>query len=212
MDVYKNTNPAITVIMVTYNRAGYLHRAIQSFLNQTVKDNELIIVDDGSTDNTFDIVCQFMNHHPNIRYMRHTNRNISLSKNAGILNAVGKYITFLDSDDEYKPDYLAKRYAFMEAHPEIDMLEGGVIIIGNPYVKDRNNPDLDIHLSQCHIGATFFAKSTVFTELDGYDKEISYSEDSAFWIKANQKYKIHKFDEPGYIYYRNTPGSICNTI
>lgn len=212
MDIYKEKNPLVSVIMVTYNRADYLKRSIQSYVEQNFKLTELIVVDDGSQDNTFSIVMDFMKKHDNIRYMRHTNRNISLSKNAGIIASSGQYITFLDSDDMYKPDHISIRYEFMQQHPEIDMLEGGVTIIGNPYVRDIENFNQNIHLSKCHIGATFFGKREVFIKLNGYNKKVEYSEDSVFWKKANQFFKLKKIDHPSYVYYRDTPGSVCNTI
>ena len=100
----------------------------------------------------------------------------------------------------------------MQQHPEIDMLEGGVTIIGNPYVRDIENFNQNIHLSKCHIGATFFGKREVFIKLNGYNKKVEYSEDSAFWKKANQFFNLKKIDHPSYVYYRDTPGSVCNTI
>ena len=198
--------------MVTYNRADYLKRSIQSYLDQNFRHSELIIVDDGSLDNTFSVVMDFMKKHDNIRYLRHTNRNISLSKNAGILASSGQYITFLDSDDAIKPDHISTRYEFLKQHPDIDMLEGGVIIIGNPYVRDNENFNKNIHLSKCHIGATFFGKREVFLKLNGYNKNVEYSEDSAFWKRANQLFRLEKFEHPSYVYYRDTPGSVCNSI
>lgn len=197
--------------MATFNRAGYLDRSIGSFLNQTFNYAELIVVDDGSDDNTFEVVNNFIKRTPLIRYLKHSNRKLSLSRNAGIVASAGKYVAFLDSDDEYKPDYLEKRFQFMESHPELDMIEGGIIVVGDPFVRDKHNSGKSIHLSECHIGGTFFGKRNVFTELGGFDKEITYSEDSAFWEKAEKIFHVKKFDHPGYIYYRNTPGSICNT-
>lgn len=211
-DIYHSENPAISVIMATYNRSGYLNRSITSFLNQTYKNCELIVVDDGSFDETFQVVNGFMNQHSNIRYQKHSNRKLSLSRNAGIQAAVGKYITFLDSDDEYRPDYLEKRIQFMEAKESVDLIEGGVIIIGDPYVKDKNDLSKKIHLSECIIGATLFGKAEVFIALGGFDKNILYSEDSVFWEKAKQNFSTQKFDSPGYIYYRDTSDSICNSI
>ncbi|OQY94527.1 MAG: glycosyl transferase [Sphingobacteriales bacterium UTBCD1] len=212
IDIYRPKNPNVSVIMATYNRAGYLERSISSFINQTYKDCELIIVDDGSEDHTYEIVNNFMSAHSNIRYLKHTNRKLSLSKNAGIKAAAGTYIAFLDSDDEYKPDYLEKRVEFMKANKDIDLIEGGAIIIGDPYVKDKYDLTKRIHLSECLIGPTFFGKAEIFTSLDGFDKNIFYSEDSFFWEKAEKVIQVKKFDHPGYIYYRDTPGSICNSI
>ncbi len=212
LDIYRPKNPAVSVIMATYNRAAYLNRSISSFLNQTYRDCELIVVDDGSEDNTFEIVNKFMNGHENIRYIKHSNRKLSLSKNAGIKAAAGKFIAFLDSDDEYKPDYLEKRVEFMEANKDVDLIEGGAIIIGDPYVKDKYDLTKKIHLSECPIGPTFFGKAEIFSSLDGFDKDIYYSEDSYFWEKAEKVINVKKIDHPGYLYYRDTPGSICNTV
>lgn len=212
LELYRKGNPTVTVIMATYNRATYLHRSISSYLDQTFADSELIVVDDGSTDNTFEVVRGYMDRHKNIRYMRHTNRKLSLSKNVGIKAAAGDLIAFLDSDDAYKPDYLERRVEYLERHPEVDLLEGGVIIIGDPYVKDRFDAKHKIHLSQCHIGATFFGKKEVFYNLGGFNKNVLYAEDSVFWKQANEKYVIHRIESPGYVYYRDTEGSICNTV
>ncbi len=211
-EIYLQGNPCVSVIMATYNRAAYLSRSIPSFINQTYQNSELIVVDDGSRDGTFEVVYNYMNLYDNIRFIRHSNRKLSLSKNAGIKAAAGKYIAFLDSDDEYKPDYIEKRVLYMENNPEVDLVEGGAIIIGDEYVKDKNDLDKLIHLSECSIGPTFFGKTEVFLSLGGFDKQIYYSEDSCFMEKAKEQFNVRKVDLPGYIYYRNTPGSICNSV
>jgi glycosyltransferase involved in cell wall biosynthesis len=212
MDLYPDKNPLVSVIMATYNRAAYLDRSIASFLQQSFTDSELLIVDDGSLDESDAIIRKYMEQHANIRYIRHSNRRLSLSKNAGIKAAAGKYIAFLDSDDEYLPDYLERRVAFLEANPAIDIIEGGAVVKGDPYVKDKNDLSKKIHLSECHIGPTFFGKTSLFLQLGGFDKEIAYSEDSHFMERALEKANVLKFDRPGYIYYRDTPGAICNSI
>lgn len=212
LDLYPSANPLISVIMATYNRVEYFNRSIPSFINQTYKNCELIVVDDGSEDDTFRVVCDYMKEHTNIRYLRHTNRKLSLTKNAGIKAAAGKFIAFLDSDDEYKPDYLEKRIQFMEANETVDLIEGGAIIIGDPYVKDKLDMSKRIHLSECTIGPTIFGKTEAFVKLEGFDKNIFYSEDSYFWEKAQLLVTVKKIDHPGYIYYRDTAGSITNTV
>jgi glycosyltransferase involved in cell wall biosynthesis len=212
MEIFTGRNPCVSVILATFNRAAYLTRSINSVLNQTYKDYELIVADDGSDDDTFPIVNGFVQKHGNIRYLKHSNRKLSLTKNAGIQAAAGRYIAFIDSDDEYKPGYLEKRVSFMEAHKNIDLIEGGAIIIGNEYVKDRNDLSKEIHLSECVIGPTFFGKKEVFVTLGGFDKNILYSEDGDFWERAEKVFRVKKTEEPLYIYYRDTPGSICNSI
>lgn len=211
MQVYKEYKPIVSVVMPTYNRAQYLKRSINSVLNQTFTDWELIVVDDGSSDDTFRIVDEYIAGRENIRYMKHSNRRTPLTTNIGMLASSGEYLAFLGSDDEYKPDYLKQRVDFLSAHSDIDFIHGGVEVIGHPYVKDKNDLALEIHLSECAIGGTFFGKRKVFFELDGF-KNLIYSEDSDFLERAMKKFKIAKVDFPTYIYHRDTPDSICTTI
>lgn len=96
--------PLFSVVLPTYNRAAWLRGAIQSVLEQTFKDFELIVVDDGSTDNTREIVSSFNDRR--IVYMYQENKERSAARNAGILRASGSYVCFLDSDDLYLPWHL----------------------------------------------------------------------------------------------------------
>lgn len=211
MKVYKEYKPIVSVVMPVYNRAQYLKRSINSVLNQTFKEWELIVVDDGSSDDTFRVVDEYIAGYENIRYMKHSNRRTALTTNVGILASSGEYLAFIGSDDEYKPDYLQERVDFLSAHPNIDFIHGGVEVIGYPYVKDKNDLLQEIHISECAIGGTFFGKRKVFFELNGFNN-LNYSEDSDFLERAVAKFKIAKVDFPTYIYHRDTPDSICTTI
>jgi glycosyltransferase involved in cell wall biosynthesis len=211
MQVYAEYKPVVSIIMPTFNRAGYIERAIKSVLNQTFTRWELIVTDDGSADNTFNIVDSFINKYETIRYLKHTNRKTPLATNAGMLASCGDFIAFLGSDDEYKPQFLHQRVDFMNAHPEIDFIHGGVEVIGHPYVRDKNDYTKEIHLSECAIGGTFFGKRKVFFELKGF-KNLIYSDDSDFLERVQKIFNIAKVDFPTYVYYRDTPDSICSTI
>ncbi len=211
MQVYKQYTPIVSIIMPTFNRAGYLKRSIGSVLKQTFKDWELIIVDDGSSDKTFEIVDGYIKQYEMIRYIKHSNRRTPLSTNAGMMAACGTFLAFIGSDDEWKPEFLSQRVEFMKSNPDLDFIHGGVEIIGDPYVKDKNDLTKFIHLDQCVIGGTFFGKREVFFELDGF-KDLSYSDDSDFFERAEKKFKVAKVDYPTYVYYRDTPDSICSTI
>lgn len=211
MQVYKAFSPIVSIIMPTFNRAKYLHRSINSVLKQTYKDWELIVVDDGSSDETFQIVNEYISCNENIRYIKHSNRRTPLATNAGILASCGKYLAFLGSDDELKPAYIEERINFMNYNHEVDFIHGGVEVIGHPFVKDKNDLSREIHLSDCAIGGTFFGKRNVFIELDGF-KDLRYSDDSDFLERVEKKFKTAKVDFRSYIYYRDTPDSICTTI
>lgn len=211
MQIYKSLKPIVSVIMPTFNRASYLQRSINSVLKQSFSDWELLIVDDGSQDGSFNIVDGYISQFENIRYLKHSNRKPALSTNVGILASSGEYLSFLGSDDEYKPDHLKFRVEYLNKNPNVDFIHGGVEIVGSPYVKDKNDLTKNIHLSECAIGGTFFGKRKVFFEMDGF-KDLYYSDDSDFFERVQDKFKIAQVDFPTYIYYRDTPDSICTTI
>jgi glycosyltransferase involved in cell wall biosynthesis len=203
-------HPIVSVVLTVYNRANYLHRCIISLLNQSFKDWELIIIDDGSSDNSIDILKEYDSSYENIKVFQQENMKLPLSRNKGIELSKGKYITFLDSDDEYVNDHLLKRVEYLERHPEVDLIHGGVHIIGDEYVRDKNYPHKFIHLSECTIGATFFGKRKVFLELNGF-KNLNYSEDSEFLERAEKRFKVAKVEFSTYKYHRDSPDSITNS-
>jgi glycosyltransferase involved in cell wall biosynthesis len=210
MKLYSSFEPAVSIILPTYNRANLIERAVISILNQTFSNWELIIVDDGSTDNTFEVINNFLNDHQNIRYLKHSNRKLPLSLNAGITASAGEFISFLGSDDEYSEDYLSARVNYMKDNSDTDLIHGGVKIIGDPFVPDKNDPKKSIHINECIVGGTFFGRRNIFFELNGFNN-LDYSEDSEFFERAAKKYVIRKVDLPAYIYYRDTENSITNS-
>jgi len=201
--------PEVSVILSVFNREKYLKRCIDSLLAQSFEKWELIAIDDGSEDNSFEILKEYRLLYPNIQIFKHENMKLPLSRNKGILSSKGKYITFIDSDDEYAKDHLKMRVEYLNDHPEVDMIRGGVDIIGNEYVRDKDNPLKLIHLSECSIGATFFGRRYVFLRLNGF-RNLEYSEDSDFLDRAEKFYNVEKVDFNTYKYYREVPDSITN--
>jgi glycosyltransferase involved in cell wall biosynthesis len=202
--------PEVSVILTVFNREHYLKRCIGSLLGQSFKNWELIAVDDGSEDNSFEVLKDYQFNFPGIQVIRQENIKLPLSRNKGIMVSKGKYITFLDSDDEYTKDHLLKRVEYLDEHPEVDMIHGGVDIIGNEYVRDKNNPLKFIHLSECSIGATFFGRRNVFNILNGF-RNLEYSEDSDFLERAEKCFHVKEVHFNTYKYYREAPDSITNT-
>lgn len=113
-------NPLLSIILPTYNRSEFLKRAVDSVLFQTMRDWELIIWDDGSTDGTTNY-CQAL-YDERIRYFWHENRGVSFARNRAIENSVGDYLAFLDSDDEWLPDKLSVQMAVLDQYPNLDMV------------------------------------------------------------------------------------------
>jgi glycosyltransferase involved in cell wall biosynthesis len=202
--------PFFSVIVTCFNRAHILERALKSLTDQDLQDWECIIVNDGSTDDTDSIVQNWINSDDRFRYLKHSHRGQAMTKNAGIIASSGLFITFLDSDDEYKTDHLSMRKTMLEEYPHVELLHGGVSIIGDPYVPDMNNPEQLIHLSECIIGGTFVFSASAIHGLNGFDN-ISYGDDTKLYQKAEKAgLSIAKTDYPSYVYYRDMPDSLCN--
>lgn len=197
--------------MTVYNRIKLLKRAINSILKQSFKDYELIIVDDGSSYNVGEYIIKMQNKYDFIKYIRHSNRNHYISVNAGISIATGRYITFLDSDDEYAGFHLESRVKYFKRNKNIDLIYSTATLKGKQKymcIPDARNTNKLIHIKDCIIGATFFGKREVFTELKGYKDK--YGADFDFYNRAKKKYNIKKFDLPTYMYYRNSGN--CETV
>lgn len=202
--------PKVSVILATFNRAGILDRAIESVLGQTVHDWELIVVDDGSSDETFSIVDRRLHRHANIRYMKHRNRRAALSRNAGIQAAFGRYVTFLDSDDFYLPEHLESRCDLLESTPGIDLVTGGFACHGDPWVRDRNDPGKLVHVSECILCGTLFGRRELFMEMGGF-RDIEYAEDTDLWERASLHHNVLKIDAPESYVYERSDDSITRT-
>lgn len=209
---YKNRLPFFSVIITSFNRAKLLPRALSSLVNQTEKDWEAIIIDDGSKDGSYDIVKGYCMKYDNIRYLFHSNRGTGLSRNAGILSSCGLFITFLDSDDEYHKEHLSSRKRMLIENSDIEMIYGGCDIIGEPYVPDKYNPGGKIHLDKCVVGGTFVVKRETAIRLGGFP-DLRFGDDTEFFAKAMEKgINMRNTDERTYIYHRDSEDSICTGI
>ncbi len=201
-----------SIIIPTFNRAHVLSRAIESILTQDFSDWELIVIDDGSSDNTGDIVRLFADVDLRITYHFSENQGAAAARNLGASFVSGKYITFLDSDDEYLPSHLAKRDEILSAEPAIELLHGGVEIIGNQMIADRFDHSKLIPISDCIVGGTFFIRRDLFKRLNGF-ADLPYGDDNDFYTRAAEHGAfIKKTDLPTYRYYRTEPDSLCAIV
>lgn len=202
--------PFFSVIIAVYNRKDYIGKAIDSLLAQSFDDWEAIIVDDGSNDGTLNVIKEY-NSDKRIKIIElPNNKGVASARNKGIEFANGDYLTFLDSDDWYKVNHLQSRYNILNEN-NIDLLHGGVEIIGTQMVPDKNDTTKDIDLSDCVIGGTFFINISTSESLAHFDNSIQYSEDSDLFDKFVDKGKaIVKTNLKTYVYNRTLDDSICS--
>lgn len=212
ISVNKNKIPFFSVVITTFNRKIKVIKAINSVLKQTEKDYEIIIVDDGSSDNTFNELKEILASNSNIRYLYQSNRGAAQAKNSGIVAATGLFITFLDSDDLYSPYHLEIRKEAIMDNDFVHLFHGGVDIIGEQFVPDKNDTSKMINLEDCVIGGTFFAKKKDFVELGGFP-DVKYGEDALLYEKFKAEgLTIGKIENKTYLYHRDSDDSICNNI
>lgn len=204
------SNPTVSVIIPTYNRANYLNRTINSVLNQTFKDFELIIVDDGSTDNTKSLVREFSKNDSRIKYIWQENSGgPSKPLNNGIINSKGKYIAFLGSDDEFLPEKLEKQIKKFDSVEE----NVGLVYCGLRYVPENGKKskivvtelrgDLfnEILENSFIAGIAPLVKSECFQKLGILDESLPSGEDWDMWIRISKNYKFDYVPEPLAIYH-----------
>ncbi len=193
--------PRVTVIIPTYNRAWILERAVSSVLAQTFSDFELIIVDDGSTDATSEVIAGYGE---KIISIYQENQGVSAARNAGICAAKGDYIAFLDSDDAWMPEKLSVQVAFMEAHPELMICQTEEIWIRNnrrvnPKVKHRK-PSGDIFipsLSLCLVSpSAVMMHRRLFDRVGLFDGSFPACEDYDLWLRVAVDYPVGLIETP----------------
>lgn len=198
----------VSIIVSVFNRRRKFRRAINSIFSQSFTNFEIIVIDDGSTDGIEHDIIPLAKSHHFIKYLRHSNRGPALSLNTGFFISEGKYIAFLDSDDEYAPHYLKRRIEFIQKE-KCDLVYSPATLIGKEedfFVPDARNRNRLIHLNKCVIGATFFGKKEIFLKLGGFNNIYSY--DSHFLRKAKSICSVKEFREYSYRYYRDSRDSI----
>ena len=118
--------PLVSVIVPTYNYGALIGETLECLRRQTLADWECVVVDDGSTDDTAEVVADFARRDPRIRYARQANQRQAVAKNTGLARACGRYIQFLDADDLIERRKLELQAAYLGEHPEVDIVYGGV--------------------------------------------------------------------------------------
>lgn len=202
-------NPTVSVIIPTYNRGHSVGRAIQSVLNQTYQDIEIIAVDDASKDNTKDVISNFND--KRIKYIRHNkNKGGGAARNTGIKSARGEYIAFLDSDDEWLPEKLEKIISLFEKKSKvIGVIFSGLIWL-NPNEKKPifDIPQIDVDINQNIVFKNLLGplSSTIvrrecFEKCGYFDERLPAGQDWDIWIKIAKKYRFAIVKEALGLYY-----------
>ncbi|MCD6584856.1 MAG: glycosyltransferase [Desulfobacteraceae bacterium] len=193
--------PLVSVIIPTYNRAWTLKKAIDSVLEQDYKNFELIVVDDGSTDETEALVAAYAE---SIKFIQQPNSGVSAARNKGISMSSGSLIAFLDSDDSWYPEKLSAQIIFFNENPDALICQTEEIWIRdgkkvNPK-KKHQKPDGMIFipsLALCLISpSAVMMRKNLFAKVDGFDESLPACEDYDLWLRITCRYPVHLIDTP----------------
>lgn len=193
--------PLVSVVIPAYNYARFLPAAIESVLSQTYRPLELIVVDDGSTDDTPAVVAAYGDR---IRSIRKVNGGLSAARNTGIQAGQGEYFAFLDADDLWMPDKLAQQVAVFEQHPEAGCVGCGVVLVdgnlkpcGQSSHADLIGPPEQrvrkVLLRREWVGGSgsgALVKRAVLERVGLFDEELTAAEDWDMWLRIVEQFPV----------------------
>lgn len=212
------SRPTVSIIIASYNCAAYIAETLQSVVAQTLKDIEIIVVDDGSSDTTRDIVSAFG---APVRLVAQTNSGVCAARNRGIREAKGQYICLMDHDDYWFPDKLERQVRAMQAHPEVGVVYSAFTLWSRDEKThqfpapasldtdiDPNAIDADYSgwiyhqfLIDCWmLTSTAMFRPEVFARCGVFDVSLPYSEDWDLWLRIAQHYPFIKLSRATTLY------------
>jgi len=192
----------ISIVIPTYNRCELLKRAINSVLDQTINVQEIIVVDNGSTDNTYEMISSLF---PEITYIYENRKGVSIARNVGIKNCYSTWIAFLDSDDAWEPQKLEKQLFFTNNNnKKYRLIHTNEIWYKNNkfqnQLKKHEKSGGDIFqksLQLCCISpSSAFIKKEVFDDYGFFDESLEVCEDYDMWIRITSKEEVGFLDNP----------------
>ena len=196
--------PRVSVLIPCYNAGQYLAAALESVLAQTYQNFEIIVVDDGSVDDSAAVAARY----PQVRYIYHAHSGISATRNRAISEARGEFVVFLDADDLWVPEKLEKQVVYLDSHPECQLVYTLVqnFFDGNPEnMTLRQKQLLNANMDNCLV--TCCIRRGLYEKYGGYREDYSYGEDT-HWVTrlwaagVNMKHCI-----PEALYQRRIHGS-----
>lgn len=201
-----------SVIIPLYNKGPYVEKAIESVLSQTFSDYELIVMDDGSTDDSYDLALKAVENHPHCRLYRQHNMGVSGARNNAVALSQGEYLCFLDADDWWESTFLEEMYRFVVGFPDAGIYGTNYTIVSETKHKTRvANVGIEDgfkkgYVNYCRVYAKTLAMPLwtgaicmpryIFDEMKGFPNGIKLGEDFLLWIQIALKYKVAFLNKP----------------
>jgi glycosyltransferase involved in cell wall biosynthesis len=194
----------VTVYITNYNYGLYIRKAIDSVLSQTLTDWELIIIDDGSSDNSREIIEEYVDA-PNIQIVYQQNKGLNITNNVALRLSSGKYIMRLDADDYIHPEALETLSSRLEKDNDLGLVFPDYYLVdkdGNVLSEERrHNFDNEVRLfDQAAHGACTMIRTDFLREVGGYNESYNCQDGYELWVKFTQKYKVSNVNQPLFYY------------
>lgn len=197
----RKKNPLVSVIIPTYNRGWILKETIDSVWAQDFRDFELIVVNDGSNDNTHDILDLYKE---DIIVLQQENKGVSSARNKGIASASGQFIAFLDSDDLWLPQKLSTQVDFFNANPdalicqtEEKWIRNGIRVNPKKRHKKLSGDIFEHSLYLCLVSpSAVMIKRSLFAKIGMFDETLPACEDYDMWLRISCRYPVYLIDAP----------------
>ncbi|MFC1834664.1 glycosyltransferase family 2 protein [Thermodesulfobacteriota bacterium] len=214
---YNGAMPLVSVIIPTYNRAEQLDRAVKSVFNQTFKDFELIVVDDGSTDNSAETLNRYDGL---VRCIRQENRGVSSARNLGISDARGDILAFLDSDDEWLPEKLARQLEllresnpFFICHTDEVWIRDGARIPQKKQHRKQGGRFFPRALRLCLISpSSVIITRCLLDRVGWFDEDLIAAEDYDLWLRITAFHHVDFVPKPLVIKHGGHPDQLSRTV
>lgn len=200
--------PKVSVIIPVYNGEKTIRETVESVLNQTLSDFELIIIDDGSTDSTLDVLSTIKD--SRLKVVSYSNAGVSASRNRGIELASGEYIAFLDADDFWTPDKLEFQVKALAANPQASVVyswadcidEANQLLGIDHHFTVNGNILTRLLVSNCIAGSasSVLARREVFVEVGNFDETLTHAEDWDMWLRLAARYEFVVVPIPQILY------------
>lgn len=217
--------PRFSVIVPLYNKAPYVKKALESVFSQTYIDYEVIVVDDGSTDNSADIVRELVNGkwklvNDQFRLISQSNAGVAAARNNGVAKSMGEYVCFLDADDWWEANFLEEMVRLIKEYPDAGLYATNYVYYkpGKTRVALNLNrgymdyPDAYLHSEMMPVTSiTTCMPRKVFDEMGGFPVGIKLGEDFLLWAKTALHYKVTFCEKPLAYYNNDVPASLRAT-
>lgn len=203
--------PCCSIIIPAYNAMNYLPETLKSVLKQTFTDFEVLIINDGSSDNIVEWFCNIID--SRVKLISQENQGVSAARNIGIKNSTGEYIAFIDADDLWEPTKLEKQLQCFKNHPSVGLVHTAMRMIdeegkslGRTFISNVEGDALKSLLQQNTIVTSSVIVSRSCLNVGNFDNNLHSSEDWELWVRIALRYPIMLIKEP-LVFYRQHPNN-----